>query len=177
MPNVIASGLSVHCAVVPRMVRVDVLLQKGLFVSWMFLGGVSKRSQGMEVQNFKLSIYFFGRFITSRDAKFPHLFQGSLQKKDGIFSVRLTIRVDINHAAKKKNQRKKSAQQYYAGSLRCFHKGGKNIFQDQNLACLSTFGRHFLGQVDADLNGRHHDEIPNLFKIKTCSRNARGVWL
>ena len=55
--------------------------------------------------------------------------------------------------------------------------GGKYIFQDQNLACLSTFGRYFLGQVDADLKGRHHDEIPNLFKIKTCSRNARGVWL
>ena len=55
--------------------------------------------------------------------------------------------------------------------------GGKNIVQDQNLACLSTFGRYFLGQVDADLKGRHHDEIPNLFKIKTCSRNARGVWL
>ena len=55
--------------------------------------------------------------------------------------------------------------------------GGKYIFQDQNLACLSTFGRHFLGQVDADLKGRHHDEIPNLFKIKTCSRNAGGLWL
>ena len=55
--------------------------------------------------------------------------------------------------------------------------GGKYIFQDQNLACLSTFGRYFLGQVDADLKGRHHDEIPNLFKIKTCSRNAGGLWL
>ena len=65
----------------------------------------------------------------------------------------------------------------FAGSLRWFQMGGKYIFQDQNLACLSTFGRHFLGQVDADLKGRHHDEIPNLFKIKTCSRNAGGLWL
>ena len=91
--------------------------------------------------------------------------------------VRLTIRIETNHTAIKTLAEKIRSVVFCGLPYRCFQMGGKYIFQDQNLACLSTFGRHFLGQVDADLKGRHHDEIPNLFKIKTCSRNARGLWL